>query len=232
MLRNLGGLEDLRSRDLALPADAFFPKMEEQGHARARRVFNRLKDLMGLGDWNCELVEQVENNPQVGELLFVRAEKPAAGTFQAADGKVIITYEPTLLARPNNLIATLAHELAHYLLATIEEPPPGAEVEEGLHELATEMAVAYHGFAVIAANGAFHFEQHQDFGGQGWSGGSWGYLSEDAWVFTLAVVLALRDEDDAPGRAALKPHLARKPEAARKRLADAPEFLAGIVANL
>ncbi len=232
MLRNLGGLADLRSRDLVLPTGAFFPRMEEQGHARAEIVFARVKDMMGLGDWNCELVEQVENNAQVGEFLFVRAEKPAAGTFQAGDGKVIITYEPTLLTRPNNLIATFAHELAHYLLATIGEPPPGAEIEEGLHELATELAVAYHGFAVIAANGAFHFEQHQDFGRQGWSGGSWGYFSEDAWVFALAVFLALRAEDAGPARAALKPHLARKLDAACKRLADEPAFLAGIVANL
>ncbi|GAM99536.1 hypothetical protein U91I_03190 [alpha proteobacterium U9-1i] len=231
LLRNLGGQDDLRSRDLVLPTGAFFPKMEEQGHARAERVFGRVKDLMGLGHWACTLVEQPQNNAQVGEFLFVRAERPAAGTFRASDGEVIITYDPALLQRPNNLIATFAHELSHYLLATIDELPPGADVEEGLHELATELAVAYHGFGIIAANGAFDFQQHQDFGRQGWSGGSWGYFSEDAWVFALAVFLGLRELDAAAPRAALKPHLARKLDAARKRLTDDPQFLAGIVAN-
>jgi hypothetical protein len=41
------------------------------------------------------------------------------GTFQATEeNEVIITYNPSLASQPIQLVATFAHELAHYLTAT------------------------------------------------------------------------------------------------------------------
>jgi hypothetical protein len=228
LLRHLGGLEDLRSRKLVLPTAEFFPAIKETGHARAEIVFARVKGLMGLQDWPCMLAERPLTQAQVGEFLVLQSAQPVAGTFESGEGEVVITYDPSLLERPYNLLATFAHELAHYVLHTIPEPAPGADVEEKLEELATELAVAYHGFGLIAANAAFDFQQFQDAGRQGWSGGAWGYFSEDGWVFALAVFLALHGEQAEVARKHLKPHLAKKLDAACRRLADDPEFLAGL----
>jgi hypothetical protein len=233
LLRNLGGIEDLKSQRLILPNAEFFPPIRETGHARAEAAFANVKALMGLEQWPCELVAREDTNAQIGEFLVLqpRADDRLAkgqsigGTFQTDEHGVVVTYNPALLDRPGNLVATLAHELAHYVLHTIQEPPPGADVEPGLEELATELAVAYHGFGVIAANAAFDFSQHQDFGRQGWRGGASGYFSEEAWVFALAVFMALRGDNPAPARAALKPHLAKKLDAAIARLAREPAFL-------
>ncbi len=79
--------------------------------------------------------------------------------------------------------STLAHELSHYLLATVHAPIPGGN---DLNELATEFTVAYCGFGVFGANAAFTFEQHQDNFGQGWSSSRSGYFSERTWAFTIA----------------------------------------------
>ena len=100
-----------------------------------------------------------------------------------------------------------------------------AEDEPIAEELATELAVAFFGFGVIAANSAFEFEQFQDSGRIGWRGGSSGYFSEDGWSFALAVFLALRDETPELVRQYLKPHLTKKLDQAWRRLADAPELL-------
>ena len=196
LMRHLGGVETLRETPLVLPTAAFFPRPPGEGREVAEAIFERVKDLMGMQDWPCTLVERDRTNVQVGEFITLKPEsgRAAAGTFESDGREVVITYDPDLVLRPYNLIATFAHELAHYLLHTIDELPPGADVEPMLEELATELAVAYFGFGLIAANGAFEFQQYQDFGRQGWQGGAWGYFSEDGWSFALAVFLALRGE--------------------------------------
>ncbi len=206
LLRNLGGIDDLKRQPLGLPTSAFFPKIEDTGHDRALAVFMRVKDLMGLSDWKCDLVAQEHSNAQIGEFLVLRSASPAAGTYRGDDEGVLITYDPGILGSPFNLIATFAHELAHYLLHTVAEQPPGADVEPKLEELATELAVAYSGFAV-AANAAFDFQQSQDFGRQGWQGGAWGYFERGRLGLRARRVHDARGDDPAPARACLKPHL-------------------------
>lgn len=113
----------------------------------------------------------------------------------------------------------------HYLLHSVAEPAPGADVEPMMEELATELAVAFCGFGVMAANAAFDFQQYQDFGRQGWRGGSVGYFSEDGWAFALAVFLTLRGEAPDAARACLKPRLQKKLDAALARLGREPTLL-------
>lgn len=228
LLRNFGGLERVKASALALPTGAFFPQVACEPHERAAAVFLRVKDLMGMRDWPVQLVERYANNAQVAEFAMVRSERSVGGTFQTADGQVIITYDPGLIARPYNLIATFAHELSHYRLATVEERPPGADVEPMIEELATEMAVAFFGFAVIAANGAFEFTQFQDFGRQGWRGGPSGYFSEDGWIFALAVFLSLRGEAPDTAKTHLKEHLAKRLATALKHLGDNPVIMESV----
>ncbi|WP_395647427.1 hypothetical protein [Terricaulis sp.] len=228
LLRNFGGVERVKSAPLALPTATYFPQVAGAPHERAEAVFLRIKTLMGMADWPCTLVERYPNNAEVAPFAFVRSEKPVGGTFQSEDGRVIITYDPGLVAYPYNLIAMFAHELAHYRLHSVEELPPGADVEPMIEELATEMAVAFFGFGLIAANGAFSFEQFQDFGRQGWRGGPSGYFSEDGWVFALAVFLSLREEAADAAKKHLKEHLAKRLDVALKHLAQNPAIMAAV----
>ncbi len=220
-MRSLGGMAALRDTALVTPSRDFFPPTEAVGHERALHMFQCVKSAMGMEDWTCGLVANEGPPPsaQVGEFLTLQTPGSAAGTFSAKDGVVTITYASDLVDDPHRLVSTLAHELAHYLLSKVEEEPPGGWE---LHELATELTVAYTGFGIFGANTAFHFEQFQEAGRQGWRSQRNGYLSNETWVLALATFLSLtkrRGQADKwlkPDVAALLPkadrHLARRPD--------------------
>ncbi len=142
--------------------------------------------------------------------------------FGIEDGEAIITYSERLLSSPSLLTAVLGHELCHYAMQTIWEAPPGADEEPMIEELATDLACCYFGLGVIVANSAFEFAQHTSFESQGWQASFSGYLSEEGRIFSLAIHLALRGENQAP---TLKPHLQKQLSKALERLQAEPSIL-------
>ena len=119
----------------------------------------------------------------------------------------------------------LGHEIAHYALATIPEPPPGSEDEPLVEELATDLATCFFGLGILHANTAYEFTQRQGYDGQGWSSSFSGYLSEEGRVFSLALHLALKRSREAPD---LKPRLQEKLARAFARLDAEPAILEGL----
>ena len=194
LVEHLGGLEPVREAPLVLPTTAFFPSTGTQGHARATEVFRVVQALAGLEDWPCELAAQPKRPAaRVDELLVVRSagDPLPLGTFGPDGNTAVVTYDPDLLEDPAGLVATFAHELAHYLLSSIPtEPPGGHEMEE----FATDLAVAYMGFGVFGAGTAMRFYGYRDAFSQGWEFKGQGYLRPDDWAFALAVFLSLRGE--------------------------------------
>ena len=69
-----------------------------------------------MSGWEGELIAgetRRENVVQPGFALK-HDRSPPLGLFRVGGGKVSIAYDPALLATPDRLVATLAHELAHY----------------------------------------------------------------------------------------------------------------------
>jgi hypothetical protein len=223
MMRNLGGMGRLRDSPLITPSRDFFPPSEATGHDRAIHVFSCVRYIMGMADWHCELeaYERPQANAQVGEFWLLRTPNAPNGTFQVKDNTVRISYAADLVDNPAALVATFAHELCHYLLATVPEPSPGGP---DTHELDTDLAVAYVGFGVFAANNAFSFSQHGDSFSQGWRSQRNGYLSERSWAFALALFLRLKGEPAAADKW-LKPGLAAEVAKADRYLAKHPALL-------
>ena len=208
----------------ALPTRDFFPPTEATGHARAEHVFGCVRTIMGMpaADWPCALVQQPQRitGQRVSEFVHIGGGEAPNGTFRVdSDGTVVITYAPELLDDPMGLVATLAHELAHYLLASETDL-----VEDETHELMTDLTVAYTGLGVFGANTAFSFEQHGDAFGQGWQSRSSGYLSPRSWAFALAVFGELRG-DDGGMDSYLKPEIDGLRRQAVKYLRKRPELL-------
>ena len=194
LMTAFGGMDRLRHAPLVLPTKDFFPPTETAGHARALYIFERIKLMSGLGDWPCEL--EAFDRPRGARLALIGAiqhGKSANGTFRTTDNRAIVSYASDLVSQPVKLIATLAHELSHYLLlaGARTDPPGGSELEE----LATELAVAFLGFGVFGANAAFEFGQHADAFSQGWASSRSGYLSERSWAFALALFCTLKAVD-------------------------------------
>jgi hypothetical protein len=205
-LSQFGGFADLKRSRLVLPTREFFPPSDKTGHKRAEHIFTSVKKLARISDWPCQLVPQPDRGPaRVGQLLALNPVTHApAGTFGLDGNEVTITYTPADVDDPGLLIATLAHELAHYvLLASRKEVPDGEE----LHEFATDLFTVYLGFGLFGASAAFNFSQHHNTMSQGWQWRRRGYLSERAWVFALAIFLALRGEEPDALKPFLKRHL-------------------------
>ena len=107
-------------------------------------MFDQVKRYCGMSDWEVDLVP--DDNPLAEtspvSAAMIAPQKHALGTFAVAGSRIQISYVPSLLQRPDRLIATFAHELAHYLLATAAETPPCAEDEI---EFLTDLAAVYLG---------------------------------------------------------------------------------------
>jgi len=205
-LDRFGGVHDIMQSKLVLPTREFFPPTDQAGHGRAEHIFQHVKRLARMPDWPCQLIEQPRRAElrvaDLGALKPVRSQP--AGTFGFVGNEAVISYEPSAIDNPGQLIATLAHELAHYRLANLRENAPGGEE---LHEFTTDLMTVYLGFGVFGASAAFNFSQYQDTMSQGWQWSRHGYLSQRAWLFALAIFLALTGKPFEQLRSYLKPHL-------------------------
>jgi hypothetical protein len=202
-----GGERGLHGEALVLPDTTTFPPSRAQGHERAVELFEAVKRRAGMSHWQCDLIAgEAERDTRVttGHALRHISKPPALGTFSYANGRYRITYNPSELKRPQSLVATFAHELAHYLLHTARTPSPGGR---DLHEHATDLAAVYLGFGIFMANSSKTFSQFQDFGEQGWAMRPQGYLSELALTTGLALFVRLSSADAKAAERALKDYL-------------------------
>ncbi|RDS79801.1 hypothetical protein [Dyella psychrodurans] len=178
LLRHGGGVEAFRQRRLILPTPQFFPHDGSRGHAFAEMIFHQVKAHADMADWPCKLESQ-ENDPDtmVSPQAFVQgAPNSPGGTFRALkEGGALITYNPSKLRDPMSLVATFAHELAHYRMATFPEQPPGGQE---VREPATDLAAVFMGFGIFLANSRFNFSHFDDGRTAGWRWQQQGYLSD------------------------------------------------------
>jgi hypothetical protein len=197
LLTYLGGFEAFYESPLVLPTDEFFPVSAElEGHELAAEVFALVRQHAGLDQWQCRL--EVQDDPSVSAVLVgiphgETSEKGAAGTFRHSQSdEAVITYSSSLLSDITGLVATFAHELAHYLLGAIPVDPPGGPVAE---EYATDVGAVFMGFGVFTANAVFNFEQFTDGAMIGWRSSQTGYLNEVDVAYALAVFTELLEID-------------------------------------
>jgi len=228
LLGHLGGIEDLKRSPIVQPTRDFFPPTEATGHARAEHIFEAVKRHARMADWPCDLVDQ-PRRPElgVGELLALKRVSGGLplGTFSHDGNRAVVSYDPGSLGDPVTLVATLAHELAHYRLASLPDEPPGGP-EAG--EFATDLTTIYLGFGAFGANCAFNFQRFQSGLTQGWKSSRQGYLGEREWVFSLALFLILRDQPVETLRDLLKTHLYRDLRKAYRSLIRRPALLAAL----
>ena len=204
LLRHTGGFEAFRQRRLIQPTPAFFARQGEQGHAFAEVLFEQVRQHADMADWPCTLQAQDDDpDPLVGSTLLVQnVPRSPAGTFRATAEGALITYHPRKLNDPMALIATFAHELAHYRTSSFPEPPPGGwEVWEPV----TDLTAVFLGFGLFLVNSRFQFSQYMDGGTMGWRTQSQGYLSEPELLHMHAIFAALLSLPMADTLAHLKP---------------------------
>jgi hypothetical protein len=220
-------------RRLVLPTPAFFPASTRKGHERIEDLFGHVRRLAGMADWPCTLKAGQSDRPtRAGVALLLRHEGSSApsGTFRGPirGEDAVITYNPSLAGDTDSLVATFAHELAHYLMRAARTAPPGGW---SLHELHTDLVAVGLGFGLFLANSARNFSQFQGGGEIGWSSRTQGYLSEGALVTGLVIFQRLGGRAPDKARAYLKSYLQTDLRNASRALARlAPDIPAAVAA--
>lgn len=207
LLRHFGGDDFYQHTHLVLPTKEFFGMQLDSNDDAALKTFARVKELANLTEWPCRLEKQsADAQTKVAPTLAVQnAPQGPAGTFSLQDNnEIVISYNPNITTNPVQMVATFAHELAHYLTATSQEPPPGGWEN---WEFATDIAATFMGFGVFQANAAFNFSQHSDVESQGWQFNRSGYLTEAEHIYSLAIFLKLKNISTDKALAHIKPGL-------------------------
>ncbi|HEY2346992.1 MAG TPA: hypothetical protein VGH80_14125 [Xanthomonadaceae bacterium] len=182
---------------LVKPSDRHFPDRIGDANQLVGSIFERVRVFAGMQAWPCKLaVQQADPNIHVAPTVLIKdAPQGPAGTFRmrstedGSDTHALITFNPSQVGDPEALVATFAHELAHYLAHSVEELPPGGEEFE---ELATDVLAVVMGFGLFIANGAFRYRQYQSGNVQGWSVRRQGYLHREEATYALAIFCALK----------------------------------------
>jgi hypothetical protein len=210
---------------LILPSRSAFPDTPLQGHARALHYLEHTKAHFRLTELPVDLVAQAPTRKLPTSVVFGEMKSSGAlGTFSPSGNAIRITYDSALLGNPMQLIATLAHELAHYVLATATEDPPGGQ---DAVEFATDLVTAHFGFGLFGANTAYNFNGYTDFDRQGWQAQRSGYLTENEWSFVLAIFAEVRGLDGDDMKSYAKDHIVTSIRKNRAYLKAHPELIQG-----
>lgn len=193
LVETFGAETGFQQRELVLPTSQSFTTAGKKGHDLAIHILEQVKAKAGLDRWPVELAphDVTHKGDYVGtNLIRPEIQSGAAGTFSVdPDSGVVITYSVALLSDPHGMVATFAHELSHYLLATHHNQLPVPREEE---EFLTDLTAAFLGFGVFLTNTRFRYEQFSDGATSGWGWKRQGYLPESDLLFATALFMRAR----------------------------------------
>jgi hypothetical protein len=199
------------SRILALPERACFPPLSGETAEQAEQLLGQVQRLAGLADWPVKLIPVAPpRRGAVNAVSALQSGKGACGSFRLVRTDqglpfAEIRYTFDQLEKPAGLVATFAHELAHYLLATRTNPIPGGDPVE---ELFTDLTTVWMGFGIFLGNNARYAGHIDEGGGRGWFVSGWqGYLGERMLMTALALSELVAGRDPAVAAPYLKDYL-------------------------
>ena len=143
---------------LVLPTNRFFPGRVDSLDGMANLIFDKVKYYAGVSHWPTKVADQslcpaFQSAPVEIEPPLRRTDGiPTEGV--AEDHHLLIPYNPQQLNKPEGIIATFSHILAHYLGQMADEPPPGGP---DYWPQTTEVLAVFLGFGLMFANSAYTF---------------------------------------------------------------------------
>jgi len=172
------GQENTQNRKVLTPERIDFPIQydgsERCAYETLKIVAHQMEvplEIIKLDFYDDRLRQITEGSP--GGLYWGKGE----------NGKFEISLVRTKLDEPENMIATLAHEIAHIKLL-------GESRLEENDELITDLTTIFFGLGIFNANAAF--QTFSDAKYYGWSQS--GYLTQMEWGYALALFAYIRQE--------------------------------------
>ncbi|WP_157574240.1 hypothetical protein [Nocardia jejuensis] len=180
------GARTLRT-PVVLPDSASFPEAFTGTDGEVRSLVDVVGEFMGVGRDRLIVEVHSDADPLPEYLAFpdgVSHGEP--GHYRQEAGRAVVSIDLTRMRSPLELVATVAHELAHERL--LGERRIGWDRHDG--EQLTDLATVYLGLGVFTANAAFQFSQGQG----GWRWQRLGYLSQPLYGYALACWTLMRGD--------------------------------------
>ena len=140
---------------LVTPSNAHFPGRENSVEGMAQLIFDQVRNHAGLAHWPCRLIEVTDQDSELPPKSPVTIRGSLWGSGGESIGgegeQLLITYDASLVANPEALIAYYAQQLAHHMGSMVQEELPGGH-ENWLHM--TEVLAVMLGFGTMFANTA------------------------------------------------------------------------------
>lgn len=188
-LAQQGGTQRLLEAPFVLPSAAFFPDRWTPDEAGVTRLLRRLFGYAGLDAGRLEV--EVVRGERAGPLWPGASahHRGAAGWFRGeVDGVYRFGVDTSAASRPENLVATLAHETAHAWRHRHAVVHPDRDHEERL----TDLTTVYLGFGVLNTNAAWQYRAGSQAAGGGWEKQELGYLDFRAFAWLVAAIATAR----------------------------------------
>ncbi len=168
------------------PTKKYFPYDFRGTEEDAEFILDILGDYFQLNTRRIYLDFYDQSHTDLGMGMSTQRESKGAVGLYLQDGEEnSILIEVGQLKDTTSLIATIAHELSHYLI--MEEK--GYYFEETENEFLTDMAVIAYGFGIFLGNSKFKFKQWSSGDGWGgWSASAQGYLPQQIIAYTMAEI--------------------------------------------
>lgn len=184
------GREQIMSRKVLRPVAEDFPIKFDSSENDALALLPIVAKQMEVNPLKIDLgfydQKLIEFSSDAGRIFSQEApgESYSAGLFHTKkiDGKYVIKIEAAQLKNTENLVATLAHEIAHVKL-----------FEKGIKdndESLTDLIPVIFGLGIFNANASFRFYTNSD----SWGYQRQGYLSQPEWGHALTMFARIRGE--------------------------------------
>ena len=196
-LKNFGADLFFNETLLVQPSNKFFPGNVSSVQGMAELILKQVKHYANLSHWPTRAVDQnqcsLDDPSQPQRLLIEGAVRLPGGVVDERvpqEQGLTINYDPLMINQPEQLIASYAHILAHYLGSMAPEPPPG---DRANWPHVTEVLAVFMGFGVLFANSAYNVKISSCGGCQGPVAERETFLSQHDITYALAIFCVLKD---------------------------------------
>lgn len=213
-----------------LPAAEDFPDVYDKTPEAAALLFQRICGYMKVDRSTIDLeVFSDETEELRSTLPHWSGQSPGCAGFYTHDGadgyepgkRMLVAIRSTQLRDPQDLVATMAHELGHVILlggGLMSSTMPD-------HEPMTDLLTVFLGLGIFTANSAGRFTQWQDDRQYGWSMRRLGYLPEEIYGYALAKFALERGEHKPQWAKHLSTNVRAYCNRSRKWLAKNPDYI-------
>lgn len=178
---------NLKKQPTILPNAKYFEREFTGDEDDAHYILEVLSMYFQINPKNIYLDFYSEETQEFSSGLSTKrlSDSGSAGLYIQDGYKSSIKIEVQQLQQTQSLVATMAHELSHYIIMAEK----GYFFQEPENELLTDLTAIAFGFGIFLGNSKFNFQQWSSGDGWGgWSASTKGYLPEQVIAYTMAEI--------------------------------------------